>query len=463
MAEYYKYQAADKDSRIDWNKQAQNINRLLEEGEQARQNKRAEDLKKFEADQAKLNAPDDALHKGIRDQNYNLSDQGKKMNLELFNKYKNQEISELEYKKLSGRMVENANKYFDVVGNLDKVFAETTKEAYNGNVSAAQLAKMKYISQYTDLNKNDIVFDENGQIVSVSKEGTNPTRTVSDIEALLRTDLPKINLQKEISEDVKAFANTNRLRDASGKLQYIDDVKDMPAYIEAKNDLIAAYTQTPAQMQTILADNSDEEYSIEFLDRGQEPGKDPNVIYAEIRNDGTFDFILTPEQEEIAKKTVAETIDSQFGRKETVKPPRKISRSGSSGEKVTKLDRIDAIDYLIKMWLAHDEDELAIAANSLNAFFNAASPTYIKGEAAQIKGIDRKLNAEGEYVMSIQTKNGIRPIKISDDLENFLLKYKEDIGLPKETIINAARVYKKNNPSAKKGTKTFNSNYIKDE
>lgn len=463
MAEYYKYKAADKDSRIDWNKQAQNINRLLEEGEQARQNKRAEDLKKFEADQAKLNAPDDALHKGIRDQNYNLSDQGKKMNLELFNKYKNQEISELEYKKLSGRMVENANKYFDVVGNLDKVFAETTKDAYNGNVSAAQLAKMKYISQYTDLNTNDIVFDENGQIVSVSKEGTNPTRTVSDIEALLRTDLPKINLQKDISEDVKAFAKTNRLRDASGKLQYIDDVKDMPAYIEAKNDLIAAYTQTPAQMQTILADNSDEEYSIEFLDRGQEPGKDPNVIYAEIRNDGTFDFILTPEQEEIARKTVAETIDSQFGRKETVKPQRKTSSSGGSGGKITKLDRIDAIDYLIKMWAANNEDELAIAANSINAFYNEASPTYTKGEAAQIKGIDRKLNENNQYVMSIETKNGIKPMKISDKLESFLLKNKEDIGLPKEMIINAAKVYMENNPNAKRGELTFNSNYIKDE
>jgi len=292
------------------------------------------------------------------------------------------EMTRAEYNKRQ----QNVYQYWSSLANSAKTFDQRVQETLkrqqpdeNGFIAGSNLELYinKKHSEIANLkNKSVYTNPESGVIYLVEKDENGQIRNQIDVRQM---NNPGNTLDNRVDLESAVVAGTEKWGDwttftegARGSSRTISDLRKNPSYIAAKNTLIESILSNPRSITSVLADNSDMNYSFyssmdekmaimaeNFVkesriseEAGLELSKEEflkdqesKMIFLKRDETGVYQPELTNEQIEAARKVVSDKIEVHIGLEEkgqTKRAPSYFGGGGGSGS-----GKEDGSDYAL--------------------------------------------------------------------------------------------------------------------
>jgi hypothetical protein len=401
MVEYYGYAERQNDDYIDWAKVSADVTKKLDDEKDRRVNKKAE---LDEAQRQAMNVfetPNIGDNKTLNEVYLNNAEQAKQQQLIWHKELTSGRMTPAEYSRLTQNLLDDNKVFTGVVNQAQDAFARTKERIDKGIASEIEIAQMEKIQEFTDLNNTAFRVDpKSGKMIVVKK---NPDGTISDnpndilsiqkIFSNLGVTIDRFMLEEEVNKDVKFLAKEYQKVIGTGRIQTLDDLRQNPEFQKAIDDAVKAKLVSPNNTASILAEFGQYKISSDVRDQGKE-----GIIFVDYSKN-IPEAVLTTSQKEEAAKIVRSQYEVQIGKKETYRAP--VS-SGGGGDGGKKLEDMDLLSTLAKMYYGGTTAEIDVAAGLLRDYMNG-------------------------YVKQFQEDN---VIKITRDNEGFTMRTDSGIDVP---------------------------------
>lgn len=386
MAEYYGYAERDRDDYIDWAKVGADVTKKLGDEKQRRVDKKAEleDINRNALDV--LDKPNIGENSTLNNVYLKNAEKAKSQQLAWYKEMKNGRMTPDEYTRLSQSLLDDNKTFTSVVNSAQDAFSRTKKRIDEGTASALEISEMERIQSFTDFNTTEFIFDPKlGKMVVVKKneDGTlstdpNDIRSINSIFTSLGTTINKYDLSAEVNKKVKRLADKYVKVIGKGRISTIDDLRQMPEFKKALDDLVESDLVSPNNIGSILFQSGEYTISNNIEDKGK-----PGVLYKDISKN-IPEYVLTPEQEEEAREIVRGQYESQIDRIESYRAPSSSGGSGSNSGRAKKMEQMDLLSTLAKMYYGGTEAEIDVAAGMLRDYMNTYIDSYKEDPITQI-------------------------------------------------------------------------------
>lgn len=386
MAEYYGYAERQRDDYIDWAKVGADVTKKLDD----EKNRRVE--KKAELDEAQRKAlnlfdtPNIGDNKTLNEVYLNNAEQAKQQQLIWHKELTSGRMTPSEYSRLTQNLMDDNKMFTGVVDQAQDAFTRTKDRIDKGIASEIEVAQMKKIQEFTDFNNTAFRVDPKSGKMIVAKK--NPDGTISDnpndvlsiqgIFSNLGVTVDKFMLDEEVNKDVKFLAKKYQQVIGKGRIQTLDDLRQNPEFQKAIDDAVQAKLVNPNNTASILSQYGNYEISSDVKDKGKE-----GIIYVDYSKN-IPEAVLTTAQEEEAAKIVRSQYEVQIGKSETYRAPVSSGGGGNASGRAKKMEQMDLLSTLAKMYYGGTEAEIDVSAGMLRDYMNTYIPKYKEDNIVQI-------------------------------------------------------------------------------
>jgi len=383
MSTYFKYAERKATDEVNWSEISSNMVNTLNEAVRIREEKKAAiDAATNVLGETLADAPQ-GEHQGLNEFALTFANNAQEMRLMQDKLLKSGQISLKDYNIGRANLTQGTTQLFDLSRKYQKEY--TTKMERMANLESAEqeqwmMAELEGFANFS--NHSAIINPTNGQ-VSVGKfiQGTKPKtdkqgyeiegETVPDGVYRLDTNPDSYTTVQQLNFAVSDQVNRYNMEEFDASIDQwassytdaisanysIDDVRQNPAFKQAKNDLIEGQLVDPRQAGSILTDfvgvaKNGKTYT--FTRNPDEAGENVILLEEDPRQPGSGR--LVPKLDEKQRKAAYDYLDTQveirFGRKETKKEPSSTSIALGKTEKAN----LNALNNLGKLYYGDSGD-----------------------------------------------------------------------------------------------------------
>jgi hypothetical protein len=327
-----------------------------------------------------FNTPNIGDNKTLNEVYLNNAEQAKKQQMIWYKQMKNGMMTPDEYSRLTQNLLDDNKMFTGVVNQAQDAFTRTKERIDKGIASQIEVAQMKKIQEFTDLNNTAFRVDpESGKMIVVKKnadgtisENPNDILSIQSIFSNLGVTVDEYNLIDEVNKDVKSFAKKYQNVIGKGRIQTLDDLRQNPEFQKAIDDAVQSQLVNSNNTASILSQYGNYEISSDFKDKGKE-----GIIYVDYSKN-IPEAVLTPAQEEEAAKIVRSQYEMQIGKSESYRAP---SSSGGSREsysdRAKRVTKESLLESLAKLYYG-DATDMEVGARIVRDYLNNNVEEYKK-------------------------------------------------------------------------------------
>ena len=383
MSTYFKYAERDATTNVNWAEISSNMVDTLNEAVKIREDKKAAiDKATNELSSTLADAPQ-GEHAGLNEFALTYANNAQEMRLMQDKLLKSGQLSLKDYNIGRANLTQGTTQLFDLSKKYQEQY-QTKMDRFELLESAEQeqwmMAELEGFANFS--NHSAIINPTNGQ-VSVGKfiQGTKPKtdkqgyeiegETVPDgvyrldtnpssyttVQQLNFAVSDQVNRYKMDAFDTAIDQWANSYKTALSSTSTIDDVRQNPAFKQAKNDLIEGQLVDPRQVGSILTDYvgmAANGKSYTFTRNPAEAGKNVILLEEDERQPGSGRLVpkLDKEQTKAAYDYLDTQVEIRFGRTETKKEPSASLRSTIEGDSAN----VDLANNLGNLYYGTDSD-----------------------------------------------------------------------------------------------------------
>lgn len=436
MSTYFKYAERDATTNVNWAEISSNMVDTLNEAVKIREDKKAAiDKATNELSSTLADAPQ-GEHAGLNEFALTYANNAQEMRIMQDKLLKSGQLSLKDYNIGRANLTQGTTQLFDLSKKYQEQY-QTKMDRFELLESAEQeqwmMAELEGFANFS--NHSAIINPTNGQ-VSVGKfiQGTKPKtdkqgyeikgETIPDGVYRLDTNPSSYTTVQQLNFAVSDQVNrykmdgfdtaidqwANSYTDALSSTYSIDDVRQNPAFQEAKADLIEGQLVDSRQVGSILTDYvgiAANGKSYTFTRNSKEAGKNIILLEEDPRQPGSGRLVpkLDAEQKKAAYDYLDNQVEVRFGRKETMKEPSASLRSTIEGDS----ENVNLANNLGKLYYGTDSEI-------------DASLGFLEGLDKDIVAIER--DEKGVYVT--YTNGDVKEFGFYSDDENKKLIAQDD-------------------------------------
>ena len=448
MSTYFKYAERDATTNVNWAEISSNMVDTLNEAVKIREDKKAAiDKATNELSSTLADAPQ-GEHAGLNEFALTYANNAQEMRLMQDKLLKSGQLSLKDYNIGRANLTQGTTQLFDLSKKYQEEY-QTKMDRFELLESAQQeqwmMAELEGFANFS--NHSAIINPTNGQVsvgkfiqgAKKDKQGydipdttdgvyrldTNPS-SYTTVQQLNFAVSDQVNRYKMDAFDTAIDQWANSYKTALSSTSTIDDVRQNPAFKQAKNDLIEGQLVDPRQVGSILTDYvgmAANGKSYTFTRNPEEAGKNVILLEEDPRQPGSGRLVpkLDKEQTKAAYDYLDTQVEIRFGRTETKKEPSASLRSTIEGdaENVNLANNIgqlyygtdSEIDAAVGFLQGLDEDILAIERDEKGVYV-----TYTNGDTKEFgfysDDDNTKLIAQDDWITGIvSTLSDIKDVK----------------------------------------------------
>ncbi len=448
MSTYFKYAERDATTNVNWAEISSNMVDTLNEAVKIREDKKAAiDKATNELSSTLADAPQ-GEHAGLNEFALTFANNAQEMRLMQDKLLKSGQLSLKDYNIGRANLTQGTTQLFDLSKKYQEEY-QTKMDRFELLESAQQeqwmMAELEGFANFS--NHSAIINPTNGQVsvgkfiqsAKKDKQGydipdttdgvyrldTNPS-SYTTVQQLNFAVSDQVNRYKMDAFDTAIDQWANSYKTALSSTSTIDDVRQNPAFKQAKNDLIEGQLVDSRQVGSILTDYvgmaaNGKAYT--FTRNPEEAGKNVILLEEDPRQPGSGRLVpkLDKEQTKAAYDYLDTQVEIRFGRTETKKEPSASLRSTIEGdaENVNLANNIgqlyygtdSEIDAAIGFLQGLDEDIVAIERDEKGVYV-----TYTNGNKKEFgfysDDENKKIIAQDDWITGIvSTLSDIKDVK----------------------------------------------------
>lgn len=379
MSTYFKYAERDATTNVNWAEISSNMVDTLNEAVKIREDKKAAiDKATNELSSTLADAPQ-GEHAGLNEFALTFANNAQEMRLMQDKLLKSGQLSLKDYNIGRANLTQGTTQLFDLSKKYQEEY-QTKMDRFELLESAQQeqwmMAELEGFANFS--NHSAIINPTNGQVsvgkfiqsAKKDKQGydipdttdgvyrldTNPS-SYTTVQQLNFAVSDQVNRYKMDAFDTAIDQWANSYKTALSSTSTIDDVRQNPAFKQAKNDLIEGQLVDSRQVGSILTDYvgmaaNGKAYT--FTRNPEEAGKNVILLEEDPRQPGSGRLVpkLDKEQTKAAYDYLDTQVEIRFGRTETKKEPSASLRSTIEGDSAN----VDLANNLGKLYYGTDSD-----------------------------------------------------------------------------------------------------------
>jgi len=326
--EFFDYQERDIDKLPDWSKVTGDISDELVRIQKERQAKRDEQDRKTQESLTKLEDIEMGESQTMNELKLKAVEDSKRYLLEQDKLMKQNKLDPTQRLIALQTQMDDWTAFSNVTNEWDKNYSEYLTRMEDGTSAGMEQAMAEWNEEFGNIaNKAVKTNNENGRLYLTTTDGSGEPLSINALNNRLKDRVNKYDVNGEVQNQVQKLGQVVKVINKDG-IMSMDDVRQNPAFIEAKGKMVEALLGSDRDTSSILSDYvGGYSFTRDKSMQGKEDENGNEMILLTADKNGTYQPEFTPEQKKKAEEYVDLQLEMQLGYKETPKPIIQPSRT----------------------------------------------------------------------------------------------------------------------------------------